>query len=291
MRALHWLPLVCGVVLAEDTPEVDPFVTRLQVFDTATRDLTRPGARGSVNPAIDGLVESKDVRAVAPLAALVPRSEAVEKEVLSMLRKQQRIGLEAHERIEVLERELELLRLKERAGDTTVGPEIQRRLDEKKEKERFFEERRSRSEHLARVLVFLREVRDRAADGCATILRECDADQVGAGFTRLREVFDVAATSQGLFLVRILRQSARPEAEAHVLDVLAHPKADPAVIRAATFALSGGLTRRGAETLLGLWERNPSSMGERVSHVLGLVARERLETIEEARAWVASLEK
>jgi len=48
MRALHWLPLVCGVVLAEDTPEVDPFVTRLQVFDTATRDLTRPGARGIV---------------------------------------------------------------------------------------------------------------------------------------------------------------------------------------------------------------------------------------------------
>jgi hypothetical protein len=87
--------------------------------------------------------------------------------------------------------------------------------------------------------------------------------------------------------VRILGESGVESAEEQLLEILSAPKADEAVRLQAQYALGSHLTRRGAEVLLRLWERDPKSDYPR--HVLSVAARRRLETIEDARAWVASL--
>ncbi|MHC4816530.1 MAG: hypothetical protein ACYTF8_00520, partial [Planctomycetota bacterium] len=90
--------------------------------------------------------------------------------------------------------------------------------------------------------------------------------------------------------VRVLGRSGLKEAEPHLLEVFAHPKIDEAVMRAAQYAIVPLMTRRGAEVLLGIWERDPTGRGRHARHALSLAAHRHLADVETARTWAKTLD-
>jgi len=280
----YLLLLIPALAAADGT-----FPLRLQDFEEARRFTLEPGGQARVFPAVEALTATGDIRAVEPLAVYLLETITSERKIFEDIQKRQKEGAAAHDRAEVLSDELKQLALKEKAGDRTLGPEIERRTAEKVAAEGRFDQIKKGIEQSCRTIDFIRKLRENLADDCTTLLKGRSGEEAAAGIAAVRRALDVADREQAIYLVRILAGSELPEAEEQLLEILSAPKADDAVRLRAETALAKCLTRRGAETLLGLWEREPEVQGPRVQYVLSLVAKKRLDTIEDARAWVASL--
>jgi hypothetical protein len=268
----------------------DVFPGHLRVFEEARARTLEPGARARVHPAVEELLKTGDVRAVEPLLRYLVETFAFERKLFDDTKDLQKRGSDALNRSRELERELGFLRLKEKAGDTSVGPEIQKRLDERDQKERLFERVRKETERFARTIDFVRDLRETLAVGVGSLLGRLEGDRIAVGLATARRTLDIAKRDQALYLVRVLRESRLKQAEPHLLEILAHPKADEAVLRAAQYALAPLMTRQGAETLLLLWERDPDGRGRHARHALGLAARRNLADPRAARAWIEKLQ-
>jgi hypothetical protein len=181
------------------------------------------------------------------------------------------------------------LDLKEKAGDRTVGPAIEQRKSERMLLERRAERSMKDIEQIDRTIGFLRELRGRLTQDCVALLKGRKGEEAAAAIGGVRRALDVADKEQALVLVSIFAGSDLAEAEGQLLEILAAPKADRAVRLRAQYALAKHLSRRGAEALLRLWERDPARAGVHAQHVLSLAAKKRFATIEEARAWIATL--
>jgi len=278
------LLLLPAVAVAQDT-----FPQHLEQFEKARQSTLKPGGQALIYPAIDALVATGDVRAVAPLATFLRDTIADDRKLLADVQVKQQEAAAAHDRADVLAEEIKQLELKEKAGDRTVGPEIARRESERREHEREFEELRRELDQQCSKLDLLRALRGHLDDDCVTLLKGKTGEEATTGLASVRRALDVADKEQALFLVSIIGRSELPEAEEHLLEILAAPKADGSVRQRAESLLVKCLSRRGAETLLKLWERDPEGEGARAQHVLSVAAKKRLETIEDARAWAASL--
>lgn len=283
MRRLLLL-LLPAVALAADA-----FDARLQAFEEARKATLEPGGQARVYPAVEALVATKDVRAVAPLASYLLQTITSERSLLEDVRKTQKDVADALARAEDLARELKQLELKEKAGDHTVGPQIEQRSSERMKCQREAERRMKDIEQTDRTVGFLRELRGRLADDCIALLQGRTGEEAAAGIRGVCRALDRADHDQGLLLVRILAAGGIAQAEEQLVEILADRKADDAVRLKAEYALAGQLTRRGAEAILRLWERDPARAGDNARHILSTAAKKRLATIEEARAWIATL--
>ncbi|MHC4164346.1 MAG: hypothetical protein ACYSUM_19655 [Planctomycetota bacterium] len=285
MRPIAVLLLVAVAVSAQD-----PFAESLKRFERAAAGIVEPGAQAKVYPAIEDLVATGDVRAVKPLLSLLVATFEAENGLFKTNKELRRRGADAVDRAKTLDGELQFLHLKEKAGDKSVGPEIQKRVEERTKQSRLFDQMRGETVRIGRTIDFVRDVREKLAAGCAHVLKGLEGDQLTAGLNGARQVLDIANHEQVLFLVRVLRGSGSKQAEPHLLEVFAHPKVDDAVVRAAQYAVAPLMSRRGAEALLQVWERDPEGRGKHARHALSLAARRNLADLETARAWVKSLD-
>ncbi len=283
MRRFLLFCLVC-VAAAEDA-----FQERLKALDDAKPSTLKAGGQARVYPAVEALAATRDVRAVAPLALYLLETITSERRVLEGARSTQKEAAELSARAETLSNDLKRLELKEKAGDHAVGPAIERCMSERLQCQRRRDELMKGLEQVDRTIRFLRELRDRLARDCIALLKDREGAEAAAGIEGVRRALDPADREQGLFLVRILAASDLARAEEQLLEILSAPKADAAVRTQAQLALGKHLSRRGAETLVRLWERDPERSGEQVRHVLSLAAKKRLETLADARAWIATL--
>ncbi|MCK6459498.1 MAG: hypothetical protein L6Q95_06345 [Planctomycetes bacterium] len=283
MRRILPLLAAASVALADDA-----FPLRLQAFEEARAFTLEPGGQAKVYPAVEALVATGDVRAVAPVAAYVLETITSERRLLEDVRRIQKEIGETVDRLEAVSRELSQLDLKEKAGDRTVGPAIEQRKSEQSLRERQNERRMKEIEQIDRTIGFLRELRRRLVDDCVTLLKGRKGEDAAAAIAGMRRALDVADKEQALVLVTVFGASDLAEAEAQLLEILAAPKADRSVRLRAQYALARHLSRSGAEALVRLWERDPKA-GVHAQHVLSLAAKRRLLTIEEARAWIATL--
>lgn len=286
MAAMRRFLLLClpAVALAEDA-----FPERLKAFEEALPFTLEAGGQARVYPAVEALAATGDIRAVAPLAAYLLETITSERRLFEDARKIQKEVADSSQRAETLTKELKQLELKEKAGDRTVGPAIEQRTSERSRCQRQCDQLMKSLEQIDRTIGFLRELRGRLADSCIALLKGREGAEAVSGIEGVRRALDPADRDQGLFLVRILAASDVEQAEGQMLEILSAPKADDAVRLRAQYALARHLTRRGAETLLRLWERDPERAGEHARHVLSLAAKRKLETLADARAWVASL--
>jgi hypothetical protein len=283
MRRIIPLHLLLAALAAAD----DRFAERLRAFDEARKATMEAGGQARVNPAVEALAETKDIRAVAHFAAYVLETITEERRVVADQRKLQREITDLGERAEALASDLKKLELKEKAGDRTIGPVIERTVTERTQCLQKFEAHTKSYEQMDRTVAFLRDLRMRLADSCAELLKGRKGAEAAAGIEGVRRPLDLADREQGLIVVRILSSSDAEGVEEQLLEILSAPKADDAVRLRAEYGLANHLTRRGAETLLRFWEKDPKD--ERPRHVLSAAAKKRLETIEDARAWVATL--
>jgi len=284
MRRILPLLAAAAVAVADDA-----FPLRLQAFEEARAFTLEPGGQAKVYPAVEALVATGDARAVSPVSSYVLETITSERRLLEDARRIQKEMGETMERLEAVSRELAQLDLKEKAGDRTVGPAIEQRKSERMLLERQNERRMKEVEQIDRTIGFLRELRGRLVDDCVALLKGRKGDEAATAVAGVRRALDVADKEQALVLVRIFAASDLAEAEDQLLDILAAPKADRAVRLRAQYALARHLSRRGAEALVRLWEREPTRAGVHAQHVLSLAAKKRLATIEEARAWIATL--
>jgi hypothetical protein len=267
----------------------DAFPLRLKAFEEARAFTLVAGGQARVYPAVEALVATGDVRAIAPVAAYLLETITSERRLFDDMRQIQKELAESGGRCQALERELVQLDLKEKAGDRTVGPAIEQRRSERMLLERQNERRMKDIEQIDRTIGFLRELRGRLTGDCVALLKGRGTEEAAAAVAAVRRSLDVADKDQALVLVRIFAASDLAETEEQLLEILTAPKADRAVRLRAQYALARHLSRRGAEALLRLWERDPTRAGVHAQHVLSLAAKKRLGTIEDARAWVATL--
>jgi len=284
MRVLAPILLLAVVARAED-----PIEKQVQAFAEVCKSTLEPGAQSRIYPVLEVLASSGDARAVEPLASCIVQTLAQEREVIEAQQQAQRDIAKSYRRGEVLAKELDLLTLKEKAGDRTVGPAIQKRREEQEEQERNLELLRALNEQLSRTVTFLRELREKAATGATTVLAAQRGEQIAAGLAGLGQALDVTKKEQGLFLVRILEATRLAGVEDELVTILAAESVDTSVRRAAVYALASCLGPRGANALLRLWEKDPDGEGVAARHVLALVAHRQLPDLETARAWVATL--
>jgi hypothetical protein len=283
-------PIAVLLLVAAGAAAQDRFTETLKRFQKAAAQLAGPGARAKVYPAVEELVATGDVRAVKPLLILLVSTYQTEAGLFKANKALRRRGADAVERAMTLEKELKYLRLKEKAGDASAGPEIQKRVEEFDEKTRLFDHVREESMRVGRTIDFVRDVREKLAEGCAQVLKGLEGEQRNVGLNGARQALDIADREQALFLVRVLRQCGLKEAESHLLEVFAHPKIDDAVMRAVQYAVVPLMTRRGAEALLETWERDPEGRGRHARHALSLAARRNLADLAAARTWAKTLD-
>lgn len=285
MRPIALLFLIGAVASAQDQ-----FAAVLDRFEKATAQAPELGERGKVEAAVEELIATGDVRAVRPLLRQLVATFERERILFAAMKEVQKAAEDAAERATEVDRELEFLRLKERAGDTSVGPEIEKRADEQAKLEKRHFEKREASARIDRTITFVRELREKLVTGCAQVLKGLEGKTVDVGLGDAREVLGLASRDQALILVRVLRMSGAKQAEAHLLDILASKEVDPAVQRAALYAVVPLMTRRGAEALLRTWERDPEGRGKHARNALSLAAKRNLPDLEAARAWVKTLD-
>ena len=285
MRLACSLLLLAASVLAEDR-----YAAALQVFESARAEFAATGAQARLVPALQRLTALKDMRAMGPLAKALLETMTLENALREEARSVQARGAEAMDRTIALRQELEMLRKRERAGATDVAQQIHEREQELRSQTAIFERARTETERLDRRKRFALDLRSALAASAGTLLAEADdAESVEAGMRKLRQLLDVAQHEECLYLIGILRASDAKASAAHLIDILNHPKADEASVRAAASALARLRTRTGVDALLKLWERDPDGMGVNVRHVLSLAAERNLADLDAARGWAATL--
>jgi len=284
MRAvLLVLPLAC-LALAEDT-----FPVRLRTFEEAREKTLEPGSADSIMRAVEDLIATGDERAVSPLLKYLAETFVLENKIIDRRKASETQRIASTNSKRNLMRDLDFLRAKERAGDDAVGPEIVKRVATMRKLERSLEEAQEQKFFAREALDLVRGVRKKLAAGVTTMLKGLAAEKAGIAVSEASRALDATRREQAIYLVAILRDSARPEAEGPLLEIIANPKVDAAIVRGAQYALVRIMTRKGAEALLRLWEKDPDGRGKNVAHVLSLVARRKLEGPEDARKWVATL--
>ena len=283
MRTLAWLLLITAAAVAQDN-----FPRALATFEKARKRTLEPGAHAVMNPAVEQLAATDDYRAVFPLASCLVQTFADVAHMFDAAKASQRRGARAYERRAVLEKEIEHLQLKLDAGDRSAGPAIEKRVFERRKVNTIFSSTKEELAGFIRQIEKIRELRELLAESIIGLLRKLDGKELEAALVGLREVFDVADKDQGLFLVRILRDCGRPEAEEHLIALLAHPKATMGVRATACLAVARYRTKRGCLVLLQLGERD-EALRPTVLHALGLAAHKLLPDLAAARAWVDTL--
>ncbi|MGH7162029.1 MAG: hypothetical protein ACREID_00990, partial [Planctomycetota bacterium] len=226
---------------------------------------------------------------LGPLARLLAEAMREQERVEEKVKRVQKRGADARERMLALDKEIAQLEMKERAGSADLGPQIEQRIRDKELALRDFDQVQLAVEDLSRQLAWTKELREKLAGICSAILR-AQADATAAeGIAALRGALDVAVREEALFLVRILRAAESRAAAPALVDILSHPQADPGCVRAASFALAPLKDRSGTEALIRLWEREPETHGPYLRECLSIASGRRLETVAEARTWAATL--
>jgi len=138
----------------------------------------------------------------------------------------------------------------------------------------------------------VREMREKLAAGLIVVLQ---AQEQEDGKRKCRDAvtgaLDAADPQQSLFLIRILRESALPGATEFLIAMLGDPRTTAPARRRAISALAKIGDPVGIDALLKVWERDPDGEGARVCMLLGLAAKRQLKSLEDARAWAATLRK
>ena len=285
MRYVPFLLLLAAAAAADES-----FATDVKVFERARVRIAKPGAQAEVVGAIERLLESGRAEAVRHLADFIVQTFQEEADTFQAIRTAQAKGASAYERHTVLEREIRDFKLKERAGDRTAGPEIEKRRREHKKRMREFTEITQEVERLTRFIDFVRDVREKLVKGTAQVLSKQEGAEESGAFGALRQTFDIADAEQVLFLIRILGASGKVSAEPHLIEILQHPKTVPAARQEAMYAMVPTLTRKGGRTLIGIARENPDNTGRHAMHALGLAAKRHLNGVDEASKFVEGLE-
>jgi HEAT repeat protein len=285
MAAMRRLPTL--LLLAATAAADDAVPSRLADLEAARKITLDPGAESRVHAAVDALVATRDVRAVAPLSAYLAHTIAEERRLFEAVHALQVALATAFDRVEVLDGELKQLALKEKAGDASVGPAIAQREEERRNRQREVEQREQQLGRAGKNVEYLRDLRRRLRDGCVEVLKGLEGESADQGVAGVLISLRATDREQALHLVHILGACGLPQAELPLLDLLGH--SDEAVRNSALFSLASRGSRRSAEALVELWQRDPERSGTTVSHALSMAAGRRLATVEEARAWAASL--
>lgn len=288
MRTTRMLLLLSTLAVAALADE-EAFQRVLSEFSAAAEHAFDPGAAARLMPALEALVASGDARAVAPIAALVPSALRREEKVRAEIKEIQKKGAKAFDEIRSIDKNLAELDLRERAGSTEVGAQIEQLKIERQQLDASFERAKLATEDRRRLLEQLAQVRNSAADAAAKVLGSVEAGTATATLQALRTTLDAVDPAQALFLVRILRASGQRAAVPVLLDILAHPKTSDAAKLAALQATAVLKTRKGTEALIEVWRRDPRALGLHAREALSMAAQKDLKTPSDAEAWASTL--
>lgn len=284
------VPLVlCAVAAAGDPPGPDRFASLLKAFEEERARAFEAGARAGVYPALEALAGTRDVRAVAPLAGLLADAIRAGPALQDAFRSVQKRGNQARNRLEEIGQKLALLREREKAGATDVGPEIRRLEAERSEAARAFEQAQLDVSDLDRRRAYLDELREKLAVALTELLGALRGQTAETAISALRGTLDMASREESLYLVRILRKSKVPEAARHLVEILEHPKAPAPTLAAAASAVVPLGDVDALRAVVRLWRRDPDGAGPQVQVALSLAARREVRTPDEADAWIEEI--
>ncbi|MGQ0614036.1 MAG: hypothetical protein ACT4PV_09895 [Planctomycetaceae bacterium] len=271
---------------AEEKPAADRFELARHAFESVQETAFEPGAHGRVYPALEALLETRDVRALAPVAAMLSGVLRIDAQFQTLHRTVQKRGAAVRDRADGVEKELNLLREREKAGATDVGPRIQALQEEGAQLAIAFRQVEQEVADLGRRGEYLVELRERLARGCVELLAGTKEAEAGPAILVLRQALDLSAREESLYLVRILRESRAAAAAPHLREIFEHPQVFPAAAAAAVAAAAPIADRPTLEALLAVWKRDPEGLGRHVQLALSLLAKRWLESPAQGDAWL-----
>jgi len=270
-----WLSLPA---MAQDEVPPDAVERALHAFQAVQETVLEPGAHGRIYPALEALLETRDERAMAPIASMLAGILRIDTEFQSIHRTVQKRGAAARDRADGVEKELNLLREREKAGATDVGPRIQALLEEGKQLAAAFSQVEREVADLGRRAEFLVELREKLARGCVDLLSGLGEGRAEPALLVVRKALDISAREEALYVVRILRESRVVAAAPHLLEILEHPNAFPAAAAAAVAACAPIADPAVLGGLLAVWQRDPEGLGRHVQLAFSLLAKRWLDS-------------
>ncbi len=284
-------PLLPLLLLALPARADDPFETTLKIFEDVAPHAFTPGSKSRVYPAVEAMVESDDPRAVLPLVMLLVDTLTAQDRLQGEIKKAQTRAAEAYRRSQDIERELTVLRVREKAGAIDVGPKIEERESALRKEGAAFRQVREEADRFDRLIQFSKELRGKLSDGASTLLRSLGSERGGPVLPEIRRILDISDERQSVHLALILRDCGLAAAAPHMLEVLQHPKASEATRRHAISGVVPLAGRQEIAALLRFAEAETPALRDHALHVLGLRAQRPFASVAEARAWAESLPK
>jgi len=283
--------VLCAVAAAGDPSGSDRLPALLKAFEEERARAFEAGARSGVYPALEALAATRDVRAVPPLAGLLADAVRAGPALQEAFRTVQKRGSQARNRLEEIGQKLALLREREKAGATDVGPEIRKLEAQRSEAARAFEQAQLEVGDLDRRRTYLDELREKLAVALTGVLAALRGDAAEGAIAALRGTLDMASREESLYLVRILRNSKVPEASRHLVEILEHPKAPAPTLAAAASAVVPLGDIDALRAVVRLWRRDPEGAGPQVQVAISLAAKREVRTPDEADAWIEALSR
>jgi len=281
--------LLCAALSLAGAGDESAFSKAMREFEAARPTAFDPGARATIDPAIEALEAAKDGRAAGPLAELLVATFREDERIRGVARVTQQRGAKANERMRTIDQNLRDLEILEKAGRTDVSPEILRLKEERARQEALFQEVELEVGDLVRQSNRTKSFRDKLVGACESVLRDASPETLPAAVAGLRGALDVAIQEQASILVRAFAARHKEDIAPALREILVHPKASKATILSACLALSEFRIREDLERLLDLWRGDPEWFGPHMRETLCRAAGRNLASFDEAVAWVGTL--
>jgi HEAT repeat protein len=280
MRCAVLLLFLSAAAVAEDR-----FAADLEAFNEVKGLLTTFKGKDRIYAALDRLVEGGDPRAVEPLARYVVEALAVEDATRAALRKVQKQGGEAKDKMDAIDDRVGEIAPRIEAGDPSAKREFENLMERRKRAAREADQVSRKSGGLRRTIGFLFDLRPKVAAGLGKMLGGLEGEQLTKARAKLREVLDIADARRAALLVEILHASRQAAVASDLVAVIDHPKVEPHVRVAAVIALGRIRTAEAYAALVRIAESDETTRAQ-ILHALGMAAGRRFEDLKQAKAWV-----
>jgi hypothetical protein len=267
----------------------------LEEFAKARQDPVSAAGRGRMAQATERLAKEGGAASVAVLGGFISDSDVAGAKLLLELREIKKRGALAVVDVDKYGRQIEQLHFRKQSGTTGLDPEIEACEAKLRRAGDVFEGVKAKASSLGRLYEQHQAARAACASACVEVLKRVPAKQVAAAADSLRAKLDVASEPQSLLVVWILRQAKRVEASSALLEIYSHPKSAARVRIEAACAVAALGDLDSIRTLVGRLAGHLGSADEadrkRILHALSLAARQRLASLDDAKAWIAVAKK
>jgi len=259
----------------------------LERFRESVADGLGAGNLTNAQQAIEALGAEGGPKSVEALAKYVRETFEETRKQFELIAGYKLHGAEAFRTVERLGREIEHLEKRQQAGATGLDPQIEARKAEVAKSQRVLEGAKRDTTTSGRIIEQIGDLRQAAADTCSAMLARLEGEQFAAALAAVQAPADLGDETESLLLIRTLRHAKRAETAPVLLAIYTDPKTHGAARVEAACAVAFLGERDTIKKLLDGFDAADEAATNRLLHALSRHARRKLESLDDAKRWIA----